>query len=288
MDHLESLPLEGGGSLEYCVSDSGGAANWLFFHVGTPSAAVLFPHMTEAAARRGIRIVTYSRGGYGASTRSPARAVAQEARNTAALADHLSIATFHVVGWSGGGSSALACAALLPERVRSCVVLAGSSPREEVGPEWFGWHDPGYVEELRTLAFGSPETYRQEYEDAAGAIQDDSSDDPTLPEVDRETLARRPALADAIADSWKRALEGGVDGWMDDAMASARPWGFSVRDIRVPVTIRHGELDTYVRVEHGRWLAANVPDSVAQILPGHGHVSIVDPFEPVVDALRAG
>ena len=171
MDHLESLPLEGGGSLEYCVSDSGGAANWLFFHVGTPSAAVLFPHMTEAAARRGIRIVTYSRGGYGASTRSPARAVAQEARNTAALADHLSIATFHVVGWSGGGSSALACAALLPERVRSCVVLAGSSPREEVGPEWFGWHDPGYVEELRTLAFGSPETYRQEYEDAAGAIR---------------------------------------------------------------------------------------------------------------------
>ena len=118
--------------------------------------------------------------------------------------------------------------------------------------------------------------------------EDDSSDDPTLPEVDRETLARRPALADAIADSWKRALEGGVDGWMDDAMASARPWGFSVRDIRVPVTIRHGELDTYVRVEHGRWLAANVPDSVAQILPGHGHVSIVDPFEPVVDALRAG
>ena len=71
MDHLESLPLEGGGSLEYCVSDSGGAANWLFFHVGTPSAAVLFPHMTEAAARRGIRIVTYSRGGYGSVDAQP-------------------------------------------------------------------------------------------------------------------------------------------------------------------------------------------------------------------------
>jgi pimeloyl-ACP methyl ester carboxylesterase len=289
MDHLESLTLEGGGSLEYCVSDTDHASDWLVFHVGTPSAAILFPHMMEAAARRGIRIVSYSRGGHGGSTRNPGRAVAEEARNTAALADHLGIATFDVVGWSGGGSSALACAALLAERVRSCVVLAGISPRDEVGPEWFGWHDPGYVEELRTLAFGSPETYRQAYVDAASAlIEDDSFEDPALPDVDRDTLARRPDLADAIADSFRGALGGGVDGWMDDAVASARPWGFSVRDITVPVTIRHGDLDTYVWVEHGRWLAANVPGARAQILPAHGHLSIVDPFEPVVDALLAG
>jgi pimeloyl-ACP methyl ester carboxylesterase len=271
------------------VSDTDHASDWLVFHVGTPSAAILFPHMTEAAARRGIRIVSYSRGGHGGSTRNPGRAVAEEARNTAALADHLGIATFDVVGWSGGGSSALACAALLAERVRSCVVLAGISPRDEVGPEWFGWHDPGYVEELRTLAFGSPETYRQAYVDAASAlIEDDSFEDPALPDVDRDTLARRPDLADAIADSFRGALGGGVDGWMDDAVASARPWGFSVRDITVPVTIRHGDLDTYVWVEHGRWLAANVPGARAQILPAHGHLSIVDPFEPVVDALLAG
>jgi pimeloyl-ACP methyl ester carboxylesterase len=283
---LESMKLEDGGSLEFRVSDPvDDASDWLVFHVGTPSAAMLFPHMTEAAARRGIRIATYSRGGYGGSTRSSGRAVAQEARNTAALADHLSIETFHVVGWSGGGSSALACAALLPERVRSCVVIAGSSPRNEVGLEWFGWHDAGYGEELRTFAFDSPESYRQEYEDAAAPMQDGTFEDPGLPDVDQQTLARRPELADAIADSFRLALEQGVDGWMDDAVASARPWGFSVRDIRVPVTIRHGELDTYVRVEHGRWLSTSIPGARAQILPGHGHISIVDPFEPVLDAM---
>ena len=213
MDHLESLPLEGGGSLEYCVSDSGGAADWLFFHVGTPSAAVLFPHMTEAAARRGIQIVTYSRGGYGRSTRNPARAVAQEARNTAALADHLGIATFHVVGWSGGGSSALACAAHLPERVRSCVVLASSSPREEVGPEWFGWHDPGYVEELRTLAFGSPETYRQAYVDAAGAIAKITV--PRTPRSPKWTAKRSRAVRTWLTRS--RTRGGGP--WREASMA---------------------------------------------------------------------
>lgn len=283
---LESLPLEGGRALEFCVSGSAGASDWLVFHVGTPSAAILFPHITAAAERRGFRIVTYSRGGYGGSSRSPGRAVAEEARNTAALVDHLGIATFHIVGWSGGGSSALACAALLPERVRSCLVLASSSPRGEVGQGWFDWHNPEYAEELHTLAFGSPETYRQAYVDAAAPLQSESFEDPTLPDVDRETLARRPELADAIADSFRRALARGVDGWMDDAVASARPWGFDVRDIRVPVTIRHGELDTYVRVDHGRWLAANVPGARAQILPDHGHISIVDPFEPALDVLR--
>jgi pimeloyl-ACP methyl ester carboxylesterase len=282
---LATLPLEDGGSLEFCTSDPAGASDWLVFHVGSPCAAVLFPHITEAAAQRGIRIVTYSRGGYGGSTRSPGRTVAEEARNTAALADHLGIATFHVVGWSGGGSSALACAALLPERVQSCLVLAGVSPRDEVGPEWFAWHDSGDAEELRTFAFSSPETYRQGYEDAAAAMQGESFEDPTLPDVDRETLMRRPELADAIADSFRRAFAEDVDGWMDDAVASAGPWGFDVRDIRVPVTIRHGELDTYVRVDHGRWLAANIPGSRADILPDHGHISIVDPFESALDAL---
>lgn len=284
--NLASLPLEGGGSLEFCVSDQAGGSEWLVFHVGSPSAATLFPHITQAAARRGIRIVTYSRGGYGGSTRSPGRAVAEEARNTAALADHLGIASFHVVGWSGGGSSAIACAALLPDRVRSCLVLAGSSPRDEVGPGWFAWHDPEYAEELRAFAFGSPEPYRQAYEDAAAAMRSERFEDPTLPDVDRQTLARHPDLADSIADSFRRALAGSVDGWMDDEMASAGPWGFDVRDIRVPVTIRHGELDTYVRVDHGRWLAANVPGARAHILPDHGHISIVDPFEPALDALR--
>ncbi len=279
---LESLPLDDRGALEFCVSGPEGVSERIIFHVGSPSAAVLLPHITHAAADRGLGIVTYSRGGYGGSTRSPGRAVAEEARNTAALADHPGIATFSVVGWSGGGSSALACAALLPDRVRSCLVLAGGSPREEVGPGWFAWHDAAYAKEVRTFAVGSPEAYRQAYVDAA--TPDDLAAGSAFPRVDRETLARRPDLADALAESMQRALAGGVDGWMDDAVASARPWGFDVSEIHVPVTIRHGELDTFVRVEHGRWLAANVPGARAQILPDHGHVSIVDPFEPALDA----
>ena len=72
---------------------------------------------------------------------------------------------------------------------------------------------------------------------------------------------------------------------MDDAVASARPWGFQMRDINVPVTIRHGELDQLCRVEHGRWLAAHIPGAKAHILPGHGHTSVTAPFDEVLDEL---
>ena len=164
---MESLQLADGRSLEFCRTGPVDPSGWLIFHVGTPSAAALFPHVTSVAEARGIGTASYSRAGYGGSTRSEGRTVAQEAVNTAALADHLGASTFFVAGWSGGGPGALACAALLPERVRSCVVFAGDSPVEEVGAEWYEWFPEDDREELRALATGSAEAFRPEYEEAA-------------------------------------------------------------------------------------------------------------------------
>jgi pimeloyl-ACP methyl ester carboxylesterase len=284
---MESLQLEDGRSLEFCRSGPADASAWLIFHVGTPSAATLFPHVTAVTEARGIGTASYSRAGYGGSTRSEGRTVTQEAVNTAALADHLGASTFFVAGWSGGGPGALACAALLPERVRSCVVFAGNSPSEEVGAEWLQWFPEGHREELLALATGSAEAFRPEYVEAAAALATLTARDlprAEAPNADRDAFALSPGLAEALADSIRRGAAG-VDGWMDDAVASARPWGFRMRDIRVPVTIRHGELDQLCRVEHGRWLAHHVPGARGHILPGHGHTSVTAPFDEVLDEL---
>ena len=177
---------------------------------------------------------------------------------------------------------------MLTERVRSCVVFAGNSPVEEVGAEWYEWFPEDDREELRALATGSAEAFRPEYEEAAAKFATLTARDfpisPETPAADRDTFARSPGLADALADSIRRGAAG-VDGWMDDAVASARPWGFRMRDIRVPVTIRHGELDPLCRVEHGRWLADHIPGAKAHILPDHGHTSITAPFDEVLDEL---
>ena len=284
---LESLQLPDGRSLEYRWSGPADPSGCLIFHVGTPCAAALFPDVTSVAAARGIRTVSYSRAGYGGSTRSPGRTVAQEAINTAALADHLGVSSFFVAGWSGGRPAALACAALLPERVRSCLVLAGNSPPEEVGAEWFTWFSEDYGQELRVLATGSAEAFRAAYEEAAAGLAALTLRDlgPGGPEADEDAFARSPGLAEALTHSLHRGVAGGVDAWMDDAVSSARPWGFHVRDSQVPVTIRHGELDHLCRVEHGRWLAGHIPGAKADILPGHGHASVAVPFDEAMDAL---
>jgi pimeloyl-ACP methyl ester carboxylesterase len=286
---MESLSLGNGESLEFCQSGPQDSEALLVFHVGTPCAAAEFPNVASAAAARGVRTVSYSRAGYGGSTRSPGRTVADEARNTAALADHLAEPTFLVAGWSGGGPAALACAALLPDRVGRCAVLASSSPPGEVGEAWFDWCEQKDCEEVRAMATSSPDPFVTAYQESAISFATMTprtlAELPGTPGADREAFERSPGLAEALADSMRRAVASGVDGWIDDAVALARPWGFKVSGIKVPVTIRHGELDNLVRVEHGRWLAEHIPSAKAEIVAGHGHTSVADPFDGVMDGL---
>ncbi len=286
---MEAVRLDGGRTLEFCRSGPADAGTLLVFHVGTPSAAVSFPQVAAAAADRGVRTAAYSRAGYEGSTRSPGRAVVQEAANTAALADHLGASTFLVAGWSGGGSAALACAALLPDRVQACAVLAGAAPPEEVGPAWFEWHAEQDQAELRALATGSPDPLRAGFEEAALSLTALTADDLVgssgTPDADREAFAATPGFAEALVDSMRRGMSRGVDGWLDDEAASARAWGFPVGNIRVPVMIRHGDLDPMVRVEHGRWLADHVPDAKADFLAGGAHASVMAGFDEVMDGL---
>jgi pimeloyl-ACP methyl ester carboxylesterase len=286
---MERLQLEDGRFLEFCQSEGQGSAELLVFHVGTPCAGALYPNVTSVATARRVRTVSYSRAGYGGSTRSRGRSVAEEASNTAALADHLGVSSFLVAGLSGGGPAALACAALLPERVSSCAVLASASPPGEVGEVWFEWYPEDDREELRTLATSSPDALARAYEDAAVTFASITpqaiANWPGSPDAERKMFDQSPGFAEALADSMRRGVEWGVDGWMDDAVALARPWGFSVGDVQVPVTIRHGARDPLVRVDHAKWLTEHVPGARAEIMPDQGHASVIDPFDEVMDDL---
>ena len=97
----------------------------LVFHHGTPMSNVQFAPFVDAANERGLRTITYSRPGYGASTRDEGRSVADAARDAAAILDALGAQRCLSLGWSGGGPHALACAALLPDRVAACATIAG-------------------------------------------------------------------------------------------------------------------------------------------------------------------
>jgi pimeloyl-ACP methyl ester carboxylesterase len=108
----------------------------LVYHGGTPSAAVEFGYLSQAAAASGLRTVTFSRPGYGESTPRPGRTVADVTGDVSAVLAALGLEQFVAFGWSGGGPHALACAALMPDTCRGAAALASAAPYEARGLEW--------------------------------------------------------------------------------------------------------------------------------------------------------
>ncbi|MBI2781683.1 MAG: alpha/beta hydrolase [Chloroflexi bacterium] len=275
-----------GGTVEYLVDGPPDATELLLFHVGTPSAAVLYPGLVAAAAARGIRTAAYSRGGYGRSSRRPGRSVADEAAISAALVDRLGFERFITVGWSGGGPVALACAALLPDRVGACMALASLAPRLEAGAEFDAWIPADQRAEWDTLASDDQSALIDDFEAQVGVM---SRMTPARlravggpPDARAVAYHHREEIAPALTRSMRRAVLQGHAGYLDDNVAQARPWGFRAADIRVPVVVRHGELDRLVDIRHGRWLARTIPGARGVFLPDAGHGSIALPWTEVL------
>ena len=278
-----------GRTVEFTVAGPTNAADLLIFHVGTPSAAVEYPALARAAAGAGMRTATYSRAGYGGSTRWPGRSVADEALLSASLVDLLGYRTFFTIGWSGGGPAALACAALLPDRVQACLTVAGLAPPREMGRAWRQLWSADVLEEWDTLASGGTRNLEAKYVADLSELRRTTvrslAAESDFTEADRRSLVDGPDIGPPLARSMRRAVARGTNGYWDDNLAHARDWGFAVAAISVPVVVRHGEDDLTVNVESARWLARAIPEATAQIVPGAGHISVVHPFEEMISAL---
>ncbi|HUG30153.1 MAG TPA: alpha/beta fold hydrolase [Candidatus Limnocylindria bacterium] len=276
-----------GGTVEFLVAGPPDATELLLFHVGTPSAAVMYPGLVAAAAARGVRTATYSRGGYGRSSRRPGRSVADEAAISAALADRLGYERFFTVGWSGGGPVALACAALLPARVKACMPLASPAPRHEAGADSDAWIPVEQRGEWDILASDDQSTLLGQFQEQVGIF---SRMTPArllgvggAPDARAVAEHHREEIAPYLTRSMRRAVAHGYAGHLDDNVAQARAWGFRVADIRIPVVVRHGVLDRLVDVGQGRWLAAAISGARGVFLADAGHGSIALPWAEVVD-----
>ncbi len=263
----------------------------LLFHSGTPTAALVFPPLVEAAAARGLRTMTYSRPGYSASTPAPGRSVADAATDAAAILDAIDVSEFVTLGWSGGGPHALACAALLPGRCRAAVSLAGVAPYGAEGLDWLAGMGEENVEEFSLAAQGedvlTPWLQQQAQvlarvsgEEVAHALGD------LVSPVDIASLTGD--FAEFVAASFRKAVSRGVAGWRDDDLAFVRPWGFEVGEVTVPVAVWQGEQDRMVPFAHGKWLAAHLPDARAHLREEEGHLSLaVGALGSILDDLLA-
>jgi pimeloyl-ACP methyl ester carboxylesterase len=260
----------------------------LVYHHGTPGAAVPFPALIDAATRRGVRVVTYARPGYGDSTAQPGRAVADAAADTAAILDALGAGTFVTLGWSGGGPHALACAALLPDRCRAAASVAGVAPYGVPGLDWLAGMGADNVEEFGAARSGEPDLTRYLQAQADGLATIEAPDvvaalGDLVSDVDRALLDSR--VAEYLAALFRAAVRTGVAGWRDDDLAFVTDWGFRLAS-RCEVGVWQGAHDKMVPFAHGTWLTREWTDARDRRLPDQGHLSLpATGFADVIDDL---
>jgi pimeloyl-ACP methyl ester carboxylesterase len=267
---------------------------------GNPSGpAVFFLHGTPGSRlgplprglrlyELGVRLITFDRPGYGGSDRLESRMVADVVPDVCAIADALNIDRFAVLGRSGGGPHALACAALLPERVTRAGVLVSLAPWAAEGLDWFAGMADSNVREYTTAAT-EPEVLTARLVQAAAEIRANPASHvaalgPEMPEADRRVVSDAGIRA-LLAQNFAEALRGSADGWIDDAIAFCSPWGFDLADIAVPVLLWHGQDDVFSPVAHARWLAARIPSAIMSIRPATAHFGALEVVPDVLSWL---
>jgi len=260
----------------------------LLFHNGTPSAGQLYGPFVKEASERGLQMIGYSRAGYGGSSRDAGRSVADVVEDAAAILDTLGAERFYTIGWSGGGPHALACAALMPERVISASTLGGVAPYPADGLDWMAGMATENVVEFGAAVAGPPElqTFLEGEAPRVASVTPDevaASLRGLVSDVDRAAITGE--YADWLADVFRASVRHGIWGWFDDDLAFTKPWGFEPSSIRCPVAIWQGGEDRMVPLAHGEWLAAHIPGARAHLYPEHGHLSLVASIGAVLDDL---
>jgi pimeloyl-ACP methyl ester carboxylesterase len=251
----------------------------LLFHGGSPSAAAEYAPIDEAARSLGLRLVTYSRPGYGASTPRPAPGrYADDVEESVLVLDHLGIGEFVTAGWSGGGPRALACAALLPGRCRAAATLAGVAPFRGAGLDWFAGMAAENHAEYHAAEQG-PETYEaylvENFMPVLEATPAELAESLGGLVTAVDLAAMTPEFTDWLIRMFRSAGAQGAVGVRDDGLAAVAPWGFDLADIRVPVAIWQGRQDAMVPYTHGEWLAEHVPGAEPHLSEDEGHLTLV-------------
>jgi pimeloyl-ACP methyl ester carboxylesterase len=260
----------------------------VFLLHGTPGSRIGPKPRSGVLYRLGIRLISYDRPGYGGSTRHPDRSVADCAADVDRIADDLGLGEFAVVGRSGGGPHAMACAALLPDRVTRAAVLVSLAPHEADDIDWYAGMNDANVREFATaradelklvesLRLQADRTRRS----PASLLESlrEHISDPDLRVVGDVTIEK------LLLEAYAEALRPGPYGWIDDTLALRRDWGFRLSDIRQRVRLWHGADDNVVPASHTRWLAQRIPRAEFEVQTETAHFGAVEILPDVLSWL---
>jgi len=216
--------------------------------------------------------------------------VGDAAWDVLAVADELGLPEFGVVGRSGGGPHALACAAQLDKsRLRCAVAMVSLAPTDAEHLNWFwGMADSNVTE--YNLADSGADAVEADLAVRAKQIRDDPESLlrfllPELTGPDRRIVSD-VAIWRQLTDAYAEAFREGADGWIDDVLAFRRPWGFDLTKITVPVRFWHGADDVFSPISHTCWLAGQIPHAEVELQQGAAHFNAVEILPRVLAQMK--
>jgi pimeloyl-ACP methyl ester carboxylesterase len=247
----------------------------LYFH-GYPGSRLEARIAAAAAGRLGVRLLAVDRPGFGQSTFQPGRTIAAWPSDVGALADRLGLERFSIIGVSGGGPYALACAASLPDRLARVALVCPLGPLDVADGK------AGMLAQdrmLLTLAAHAAPLARGVVRMLAHWMRRDVDRYlkfmmAGMTSPDRDLFAD-PGYRAIVLASTAEALRQGGRGAAWELTLIARRWDFAPQDVRMPVSLWQGLADQILPAHMARRLAAALPQCDARYFPEEGHLSLV-------------
>lgn len=285
---LLNFALPDGGRLAYReYGDPDGEP--VFFLHGWPGESHQAVLLHEAAVEKRVRLVAPNRPGIGGSTAMTGRTLLDWPPMLAALADHLQIRRFRLLGLSGGGPYALACAWALGKRVIACATVCGALPaapgpeRRQLSPVYrfmLGVHDHtpwllkgALVPLVRITRIPPPRPFLWLVLRGVGP-------------QDRAALWKRESFVHYFP-GFQNAMRSGMRGLWEDGDPYSSPWPFNPAEIRSPLVIWHGTQDKNFSCQGAEALAARLPGAQFHKVE-EGHYSILgNRARAILDSLLA-
>lgn len=275
-----------------CFDDIGGpdGAAVLYVH-GTPDSRRARHPDDTLLAPAGIRLIAVDRPGAGGSSPDPTGTAGSFADDVAALAAHLGIERWAVLGWSAGAVHALAVAARHPDLVTAVGIVGGLPP---VAAYAHAGILDGATDDRRAVADLATEMSPDDVGELLAPLVApwpcdlDLAREYVLEGADAvrlQELQSVPGAIDAMAHGVVDAVAQGLDGLTHDIALQVTPPDFNLADVRRPVTLWYGSLDRSAPPAFGRWIADQLPDARLDVVDGAGHCLLLPRWLDILQAL---
>jgi pimeloyl-ACP methyl ester carboxylesterase len=282
----QTLTLKDGRKLGFAEYGDPGGKPVFWFH-GFPDSRLEASFADEAAAEMGVRVICFDRPGYGLSDWRPGRRILDWPETMAEAAAQYGYERVGIVGVSGGGPYAAAVAFKRPELCTTVAIVSGLGPMDVdeaargmsgLGRmiwrsyRWFPWNAW-----IAMFFFGLAIRHLPER-----ALEWNLR---RLPPADRAILEGNPELRERFREVAREAFRQGTRGPAHDMVLYGSPWGFRIRDIKVPVHVWQGDADTLVPFSMGQYQAKAIPDARAHFYAGEGHFLVVPRVREVLEVV---